>query len=422
MYNTANTFPFDMVLRRNMTQFTADAITDQPYYCQDTLKSCKLSNGYFVLAYRTTTNTLKVQLWNDLTYTQIGTTQTITTTLPAITSYFTFDVCRVKGTNNFAVFYQTTTAPTGVYFSVYDSTCSNIVSPKLVSSAAAGGYLTIDSLSNGNLVMGWRQTAATAGSYYAIWTSAGVVVEGATLSGGANSFARSNSIAVLDNNFFVFANEAPSPANSGRFAIYDTSTNPSTLKVAYTQYCLNIYGEAVPNEVYPLKGNNFGIYYNSETGSNSCLSSTYQYINDTTWVNTGTYQPYVQYTGDLYAGSGNSDLDQELVVTLYPTNNVNSQYSPMINVMEGRNMASINQGLQRTYLPYPNRLANGGTIRAQILNDKRILLYWADTTDSSKGKFIVYQISHFKTTVSGNTVTIKNNTGITQNVKLSVFY
>jgi hypothetical protein len=330
-------------------------------------------------------------------------------------------MCAVAGTTKFAVFYGDTTSGTHKpYLAVYDNTCTQVVAPTLVENLTAVGYYAMASFSNSNLVLGWCG-GASGYSQFAIWTSLGVQVQAPTIP-SASGDQTNNGLCVLTNNFFVFINEGT--GSTGRFTIYDPSTNPATLKVAYTEYSSNIFG-VTPNEVHPLKNNNFAIYYNDENTSvgSALLVMTYQYINDTTWVNTGIYQPFTNYFTDYYFGCGNSDLEQGLFIATYPAPLTNGQYSPMINVMEGSFAGSLSGGQQRMYIPYPNRLNSlSVTYRIQFLNDKRIVFVWRDTLDSNKGKFIVYQIPHFQTTISSNTVTIKNNTAQIQNVRLSLVY
>lgn len=409
-----------MAIRQNTAQFTADAVDQIKLYGQDTLQSCMLSNGNFAIGYITGTTTLKVQLWNGSTYAQIGSTQTVTSTLANV--YFPFSMCSVNGSTKFAVFYGDTTSGTQKpYYAVYDNTCTQVLAPTLVENITASGYYTIASLSSGNLVMGW--SGGTLGySQFTIWTPLGVQVQAPTIPASTGN-KTNNWIAVLTNDFFVFINDGAS--STGRFTIYDPSTNPATQKVAYTEYSANIFGFSHPNEVHPLMDKNFAIYYNDEQNSvgSIMLVMVYQYVNDTTWINLGSYRPFTEENNDYFAGFGASDVAQNLFIANYPGPYTNGQYSPMTNVMQGPFGATLSQGPVRMYIPYPNKFTSLPiTCRMQIINDKRIVYFWRDTSDSNKGKFLVYQIPHFQTTISSNTVTIKNNTTLTQNINLSITY
>ena len=394
-----------------ITTFTADAIRAIELYATDSIKTCKLANGNFAILYRTV-NTWKCQLWDGTAYTQIGSTITLETSAPTATFHHGH-ICALTG-NRFCVMWSNSTGSNLLKYAIYDNTCTVYLAATQIA-AVNGGYHACCETLEGHIIFAYSATY----SQYTIWNITGTVVEAATQL-AATGPGRGNSVAQLSNGYIVFVNEGAT--NIGRYAILDTSTNASTVKVTYTEALDNLSGTGTSTDVWALPNKNFAIISNDETSTNSNMVVVYQYVSNTSWISSQTRQPFVQYSANVYPSWSAGDLGQGLIMAGYPSVIINGGYMPMASIMEGENAKNINYGQQSSYIPYANKLATSSAVRAIFLDNKKMAFFWKDATDSSKGKFIIVQIEHFKISVSGLVVTLANYTGSTQNVLLTVQY
>lgn len=408
--NALNYDNFSLSLVKDIQTFTADAIRQIEAYATDSILSCKLTDGKFAIMWRTG-NIWKVGLWSDTTYAQIGSTVTLESSAPTAT-YHHGAICALSG-NKFCVMWSNSTGSNILKYAIYDNTCTATLSATNITTAN-GGYHACCETAEGNIMFAYAATY----SQYTIWNTSGTQVQAPTQL-AATGTGRGNGLAKLTNNFIVFINEGAT--STGRYAILDTSTNPATVKVSYTEAIDNWYGIASLAKVHALPDKNFVITSNDES-SNEQSVVTYQYISDTSWINMGNLQPFTNAAVNVYPNDASSDPTQGLVCCSYQTLVSNNSYGPQIAVLEGRNAKIISPAHSRSYIPYANRITATTAVTTQFLDDKRLMFMWRDIGDASKGKFVVYQIEHFKISVSGLVVTLKNNTNKTQNVLLSVNY
>jgi hypothetical protein len=419
LFNGLNPYTFEMSVVKDVSTFTTDPITAQSNYFQNTLRSCKLSNGNFVIAYTTSNSILKVQLWDGSAYTLIG-SATVTSSLYYAYYYYQFDICAIAGTTNFAVFYAegSTTYPN---LAVYDNTCAQILAPTQIDPNLCRGYCSIDSLSTGNLVMAWCG-GASGYAQFAVYTPAGSQVVAPMSVSMLYPYGSSlKKLASIDYVAYIC-----NDGTIGYYAVIDCTNFPTVSIINPGRiYGYNVFNTSC-NEIVALKDYDFAVY-----GGNNSYFNLFYVIKTTdllNWNHTGIYDPFnmslyslAQYTS---VPSVNMDISQELfiaVTTGYSTQ-VNNECPVWVNIMQGKDLGSLNFGQTRSYIPYANRLASNPTVRAQILDDKKIVFYWSDPNNSYYGKFMIYQVSHFQTSISGTTATITNYTGATQNVNITAFY
>jgi len=223
----------------------------------------------------------------------------------------------------------------------------------------------------------------------------------------------------LSNDYFAVVSNN---AGANICNIYDPSANPSTHKVTDLQISTNFWGAESTNEIVALPGNNFFVWCDDEY-SNVNVGYTMQYVSATSWISQGITNPFPTEIANVFSGSLSGCAAEGTLVVSYPMEVTDNSYDLQIALLEGQDAFELTANKkQSTFVPHGHYLANGGSCRAIMLSNKKILIMWADSSNANAGQFLVLQATHFKVVQSANTVTITNNTGSTQNVRVTAHY
>jgi hypothetical protein len=307
---------------------------------------------------------------------------------------------------------------TGVPAKLADQGAANPIISSDGTYSVTSDYNGVCSLSDGNIVICWQDVTVTSSVKYCVLTKAGELVEAATAVQTLAGTGDGVDVCTLTNNFWALI---WADVNDGVFAVYDSSTNPSTLKQAKTTYNLNIFGGSSLSKIRALPNKAFVIFHHDEVTGIDMLSR-WKYVSDTSWVNIEYIQPFLSVAANTFGAAISSYPSERIVVTTLPltARNGSAIFSPVF--FEEEEMYKVKGPTEgRMPVPYGSSLTlNYSASGCLCLPNKRVLMYWSDASDLAKGKFVVLQQSHFKVVEAAGSVTLYNYTGLTQDVRLQV--